>query len=351
MLLLGPDLPSQTSGSSFVGSCPSSARSSLQSIDIRFANRLLGPGTVSSKLNTSDRFCVGGEDLSLKFMLVRRANVARQSELESVSDILTLNFIFNEAFLAANLSTEALCAIETELPLPDDSEALALAKGASFAARNNYFTSRRFIRSMTTSSIMQEILSEMVSTAVLFMPRSTLRQNEDTYIHHAIRAVLIGTFGGMEIIPHWTRDPLPTPNGYEEVYNPDFFGERDGFPFIIAEVKKPDTYDSTLDQDARKVPHMMKIALDRMWLAGIEHATVVGLLIQDRQCHVMTMSLPYEAMYLTRTIGCFEIPDDKAQLGLLLPAIAPLAYAKSITAKTLDAIIHRPNKPPEKPHP
>ncbi|KAF9928978.1 hypothetical protein FBU30_001983 [Linnemannia zychae] len=143
-LLLGADLPSQSSGSSFVESHPNSARSSLQSIDIRFANRLLGPGT---------------------------------SELESVSDTLTLNFIFDEAFRSANLSSEASLTIETKLPPPDDSEVLALARGASSASCNSFNATRKLIRSMATDTLMDEILREMMLTPVLFMPRSTLNQN------------------------------------------------------------------------------------------------------------------------------------------------------------------------------
>ncbi|KAI8600250.1 NACHT domain-containing protein [Dissophora ornata] len=64
------------------------ALSSLRSIDIRFANRLVGPGTTSSRLKTGDQLCVGSVNVSLALMSARKSNVARQSELESVSDLL-----------------------------------------------------------------------------------------------------------------------------------------------------------------------------------------------------------------------------------------------------------------------
>jgi len=79
-----------------------------------------------------------------------------------------------------------------------------------------------------------------------------------------------------------TRDPLPTPKGFEETYQPDFFAERDGFPFIVVEVKKPHADPTILHQDARKVPHMMKLAIDRMILAGIKDPYVIGLLVQGK---------------------------------------------------------------------
>ncbi|KAF8924593.1 hypothetical protein BGZ58_001632 [Dissophora ornata] len=305
------------------------ALSSLRSIDIRFANRLVGPGTTSSRLKTGDQLCVGSVNVSLALMSARKSNVARQSELESVSDLLTLNFIFDEAFLAAHLTPMALAAIQTiDVPYPDDIEP-----------------------QYSLLAMIQGILAEMVSTAILFMPSSVLKTNEDTYIQHAIRAIIVGIFGDMEIIHHWTRDPLPTPKGFEKIYQPDFFAERDGFPFIVVEVKKPDADPTILDGDARKVPHMMKIALDRMYLAGIEQPVVIGLLVQDRRCQVMALSLPYEAIYLTQTIGTFEIPDDRVQLGLLLPAIGPLACAKDLATNTLDEIVRRPKVAPKELHP
>ncbi|KAF8928370.1 hypothetical protein BGZ58_009693 [Dissophora ornata] len=214
-------------------------------------------------------------------MSARKQNVARQSELESVSDLLTLNFIFDESFLTSHLTSEAMAAIgTTDVPFLEDAEALVLSKAGAFAARNNYLKSKNFIRNLPTDTIVQRILAEMVSTAIFFMPKSMLTTNEDTYIQLAIRAIIVGVFGDMEFIPHWTRDPLPTPSGFEEVYQPDFFAERDGFPFIVVEVKKPDADPTILDQDARKVPHMMKIALDRMILSGIKDPIVVGLLVQ-----------------------------------------------------------------------
>ncbi|KAI7823333.1 hypothetical protein BC939DRAFT_503265 [Gamsiella multidivaricata] len=39
------------SGSDYIGSNPSSARSSLNSIDFKYIDRLAGPGTTSSRLN------------------------------------------------------------------------------------------------------------------------------------------------------------------------------------------------------------------------------------------------------------------------------------------------------------
>jgi hypothetical protein len=77
---------------------------------------------------------------------------------------------------------------------------------------------------------------------------------------------------------------------FEETYYPDFFAERDGFPFILAEVKKPSADPATLDDDAKKLPCMMKVAMDRMWSASVENPVVVGLLIQGKMQCVFVVS-------------------------------------------------------------
>ena len=86
-LLFGPELPAESEGSSFSGSPPDSGRSSLRSIDIKHANRLVGLGTTSSEL-FFEHMTVGGEDVSFKLMSARKSNVLGQSSLSEITDIL-----------------------------------------------------------------------------------------------------------------------------------------------------------------------------------------------------------------------------------------------------------------------
>ncbi|KAF9105438.1 hypothetical protein BGX27_009628 [Mortierella sp. AM989] len=255
--LLGSDLPSQSSGSDFVGRQPASARSSLNSIDIRFVNRLVGPGETSSALSGESLLLVGDENVSARLMSARRSNVSRQSQLENFSDILSLNFIFTEEFLDEHLTDNMKADFKSfSVPEYDVEEMTILGKVAM------------------------------------------------------------------------TRDRLPTPNGFEEVYEPDFFGERDGYPFIMMEAKKPDAHPDMLDYDVQKLPQMMKLSLNQMISSGIRSPRVIGLLVHERQCEVMVMNLPYEALYTYQSIGTFEIPEDYKQLGLFLASIGPLKCAK-----------------------
>jgi len=76
------------------------------------------------------------------------------------------------------------------------------------------------------------------------------------------------------------RDPLPTPTGFDEVYDPDYFGEYHGYPILIVEIKKPGATDDDLQGDQRRLPCMQKLILDRMLSAGVKDPKVVGFLIR-----------------------------------------------------------------------
>lgn len=64
------------------------------------------------------------------------------------------------------------------------------------------------------------------------------------------------------------------------MYNPDYFGEYDGFPVLIVEIKKPGATDDDIEGDHRKLPCMQKMMLDRMLAAGVKDPKVVGFLIR-----------------------------------------------------------------------
>ncbi|KAK3805745.1 MAG: hypothetical protein J3Q66DRAFT_393132 [Benniella sp.] len=163
-------------------------------------------------------------------------------------------------------------------------EMVALGKAAEFATKD-HSTARSMIRRMCAGTLSEEIVQEMVTTADLFVPSAL----KDSFIHHAVRVIVVGTFGKLKVVPHCC----------------------DG----------------------------------RMWSAGVENTTIVGLLIQERICTVMTMDLRSEALYLLRALGTFLLPGGNLELGLLIPAIAPLTHAKDIVTMTLEAIIHRPAEP------
>ncbi|KAF9083968.1 hypothetical protein BGX27_003955, partial [Mortierella sp. AM989] len=224
------------SGSDYVDSKPSSARSSLNSIDFFLINHLVGPGTTSSRLSTNDCLLVNKVDISKALMDARRSLIKKQSELREVSNLLN-------------------------------------------------------------------------------------------------------------------RDPIPTPNGFEEVYNPDYFGEYDGLPVLLVEIKKPGAMDDDLEGDQRRLPCMQKLMLDRLLAAGVEDPKVVGFLIRRRfmkaainegvpkvvGIHVeghtarfYEMELKGPGIYLMQQYGTYHLPGRYSQLGHVVLYFETIMKTQSI---------------------
>ncbi|KAF9569200.1 hypothetical protein EC968_002671 [Mortierella alpina] len=113
------------------------------------------------------------------------------------------------------------------------------------------------------------------------MQSSSLAQNEDTYTHAIIKGIILSVVGDLELLDHWSRDPLPTPAGFEAMYTPDYFGEYDGYPLMIVEIKKPGTTDDDLEGDRRKLPCMrlnaaILMELEMPLLDAIRWSTIIA---------------------------------------------------------------------------
>ncbi|KAF9098110.1 hypothetical protein BGX27_000869 [Mortierella sp. AM989] len=176
---------------------------------------------------------------------------------------------------------------------------------------------------MAGESLVGDILRNYTERSSLWQQSSSypnfplsLAQNEDTYTQAVVKNIIFSLIGDLEVLDHWGRDPLPTPNGFEEAYNPDYFAEYDGFPFLLVEVKKPGANDDDLEGDQRKLPCMQKLMIDHMLNAGVNAPAVVGFLIR----------------------GAFELPRNNLQLSLLCPGLGPLQLVHEVILKTLSAI-------------
>ncbi|KAF9578997.1 hypothetical protein BGW38_004934 [Lunasporangiospora selenospora] len=275
------------SGSEYVDSKPSSARSSLNSIDFHHINHLVGPGTTSSKLSTNDRLTLDNIDISKILMEARMSLIKKQDELNDVSDLLN----------------------QTE-------EGLVVDLLCHYSQRSSLW----------------------LQSASYPTPPSTLVQNEDTYTQAIVKGIIFSVVCDLELLDHWNRDPLPVPLGFEEVYNPDYFGEYDGFPVLLVEIKKPGIMDDSLEGDQRRLPCMQKLMLDRMLAAGVESPKVVGFLIKRDRCEISVMEIEHEALYVVKLVRVFGLPQNNLELGLLCPALGPLKYAHEIVSSTLNSI-------------
>ncbi|KAK3842539.1 MAG: hypothetical protein J3R72DRAFT_127754 [Linnemannia gamsii] len=294
---------SSRSGSDYINSNPSSARSSLNSIDFKYIDHLVGPGTTSSRLKTSGQLIVDKTYVSGVLMNARHNNLKKQSEITDVSALLTINFIFDANFLRKHLPTAIFDSLlNVIVPKPTAGELAVLADCSIFASTHSYQETKKHVK----NTIQKE--EEGIVTSILLLyterpglwkqvsshptPSQFLGQNEDTYTQSVVRNIILSIVGDLDVVDHWSRDPLPTPHGFEELYFPDYFAEVDNLPLFVVEIKKPGVKDNDLEGDQRKLPCMMKLILDTILDAGVLVPSVIGLLIRGKVLRVAVPNCP-----------------------------------------------------------
>ncbi|KAG0370262.1 hypothetical protein BGX24_002070 [Mortierella sp. AD032] len=332
-----------------VGKQQLNARTSLSTIDFHYHNNLTGPGETSCRLRTTFKCVFGDLDVSEQLMSARKEMIKQQCTLQSAADLLSLNFIFTKAFLEDNLPSEAVtCLTRQPVSAPKSEDVELLLVCCLHVGTTDYLPGRAYLKDRTArqDSVTSDIISSYASSGVLRNRVSNLAFNENTYIEQSVKPFVTGTFAQLDFQEHWIIDPFPVPTGYEERLFPDFYGEKDGLPFVVLEVKAPDADPDDCDVDVRKVTLLMKLSLNRLLEAGVKDPVVIGLLVQDRRCEIFTMDLAYEAVYIPKVLGTFEVPENKLQLPLLLHALGPLTTAKEIASNTLAKITDRPRRVP-----
>ncbi|KAG0230141.1 hypothetical protein BGW42_001128 [Actinomortierella wolfii] len=293
-----------------------------------------GPGEPSSKLH-GDHLYINGVDVSTRLMAARSTNMSHQSVLHETHDLLSLNFIFTKAFIEhcfqdANENEIITQLLKTDVPEVPQKDIDLVVKLALAAASKEYLDFKAMLRgsSLDLSSLAGDIVIEYTATNALWQDRTLLAQNEDTYIKRSVMPMIDAVFGSLDVIQHWQRDQLPVPSGYEEVLQPDFFAEVDHLCFAIMEVKKPNMTTADIEDQTRKLPCMMKIALNMLIDRNVIDPTVLGFLVSDNICEVFTMTLEHEAIYIPKSLGRFRLPQDRLDIPALLLALGPLAAAK-----------------------
>ncbi|KAI8597590.1 hypothetical protein EDD21DRAFT_418572 [Dissophora ornata] len=273
--------------------------------------------------------------------------MSQQNILQETHDLLTLNFIFTKEFIEHCFEGEE-SGIVDQLVKIDVAEVLRqevdlVVKYALAAASKEYHDFKALLRgsSLESSGLGGDILTTYTATNALWQGPTQLAQNEDTYIKQSVMPMIDAIFGALSLQQHWQRDRLPVPNGYEEVLQPDFFAEVDRLCFAIMEVKKPNMPREDIEDDARKLPCMMKIALNMLIQANVQDATVVGFLVNDTVCEVFTMNLEHEAIYIPKSLGRFKLPQDRLDIASLLLALTPLTAAKNIASSMVKSIRRR----------
>ncbi|KAI8596760.1 hypothetical protein EDD21DRAFT_387274 [Dissophora ornata] len=192
-----------------------------------------------------------------------------------------LDFIFDYEYTRKYLASEVLAMMPPRVPalFPANEEVQLLSECSIFAATHSFLETKQYFRNhIQEGTFIEEVLRAYTTRPSLWQDPSlqsseelALPRNEDTHTDAVVRSIVIGVFGDFDVVDHWGRDPIPTPQGFEEKYIPAYYAEKAGLPFIVVEVKKlqvePDMPEC--DRDRRKLPCMMKIMLDRLLAAGV----------------------------------------------------------------------------------
>ncbi|KAI7818936.1 hypothetical protein BC939DRAFT_506156 [Gamsiella multidivaricata] len=278
-------------------------------------DHLVGPGTTSSRLKTPARLRIQDVDVSQVLLDAGRQVIANQCNINNISDLLALNFIFDTKYIRKHLASEVFTKIpRVPTPIPANNEIQVLSECSIFAATHSFLETKQFFRNhIQAGTVIEEVLKAYTTRPTLWRDLSlqssaelTPPRNGDTSTDAVVESIIIGVFGGLDAADHWRRYSIPTPQGFEEKYIPDYYAEKVGLPFIVVET----------------------------FAAGVPEPVVVGLLI-------CAMTLKYEAIYMYETLGEFELPRNNLQLGLLLPALSPLIAIQRVAKTTLEAINNR----------
>ncbi|KAF9151472.1 hypothetical protein DFQ26_001226 [Actinomortierella ambigua] len=346
-----------------------------------------GPGEPSSKLR-GDALCIRGVNVSSRLMRARSTNMSRQSTLSEVHDLLSLNFIFTREFIEDCFQDDEESKIveqllEVDVPEAPEQDFIFFAKWASAAASLGHLDFKRRLSgsSLESGSLAGDLMAQYTAINTLWDGQAKLPSNEDSYIKQSIMPMIDAVFGSLKIVQHWQRDQLPVPDGYEEVLLPDFYAEVSQLCLAVMEVKKPNMAKADIEDDARKLPCMMKIALNMLIHANVQDPTVLGFLVSgmlqtkrrearsayailyqrvndiqrsslltritphihdlENICEVFSMNLAYEAIYIPKSLGRFLLPQNQLGIAGLLPALGPLAAAKNIASTMIKSIKRR----------
>ncbi|KAG9064050.1 hypothetical protein KI688_003229 [Linnemannia hyalina] len=240
---------SAESGSDYVDSKPSSGRSSLNSIDFLPIDHLVGPGTTSSRITTNNRLVIDHVDVSQALLDARRSLIKKQSELKDISGLLTLNFIFDAAFLKKHVPKDGQASLlSVSIPTVPDEEKKLLFDCSEFVASHSFLDSKKHVRNRILLRHYTEKSNLRQQCTSYPMPSSSwLVQNEVTYTQAIVKGVII---------------------------------EYDEFAVVIADIKKPGAMDDDIQGDQWRLPCMQNLMLDRMPSAGVTDPKVVGFLLR-----------------------------------------------------------------------
>ncbi|KAF9969402.1 hypothetical protein BGZ73_008245 [Actinomortierella ambigua] len=313
-------------------------------------SRLVGPGTLSSKLSRKSLYYKGNVCVSEKLMTYRRKQVEDESFLQDhqVNNILALNFIFHDNFLHDLRAAEKgrwECTLEqADMTLIMDIAIMCSIQERAEALKRLHKVAHE--RDVIMSPIVLSAQNLMATTA-LWADKLLVRDNEDSFIERFCKPFVNAFFGQFEDTRLcWSRDALKTGNQDtgERLY-PDIMlctTTSPGHAVFIGEIKKLDASEHECQRDRVKLFIQMKRSLDSLLDYGVD-GPVIGILVQRHRVEIWSMTLPYEALYMPTHLGSFDLILSRYYFGALLALTPPLLAAKAAVEHTLTRLKEGPH--------
>ncbi|KAK3816232.1 MAG: hypothetical protein J3Q66DRAFT_194997 [Benniella sp.] len=335
-------------------------------------NNMKGPGEeeVNSGEVKGKHMMIGGVDITANVLAKRAELIPLQREITDIHDLMALNFVFSETFMAGLFESELVDQlIYDELAAPTHLERRFVATCGAIAAvssscgnyKDKFEAAREKAFNENEERMSEEKEKEKEEEKAAFRemdkhpmgkaiknylelstPWNLIRTNEGTYQENHVNPILKAYFASDNSMTcHYINDRLFVPEGHDEDKMPDFFVESDRIPVAIAEVKKPGDAMHLLLKDRRKLLCMMKLAINLQVQENVAHPAVIGFLIQDGVWEVFRMKLPFEAVYIPKKLGQFDVPMSNGGIAGLIGALPLMAEAQKPVQETVKAISRR----------
>ncbi|KAF9931165.1 hypothetical protein BGZ65_005021 [Modicella reniformis] len=305
-------------------------------------NTLQGPGVKQSTLTRPDDMnCfIDNVDVSKHLMSKRDLMLEKHEKqaLESPDDLSTINFIFTAKFmrdsgLSVNVVEQlTLGSVQNDVASAD---IIFLTRCANLGSTNNNtqtmfqekFEQMLILLEAPPSNWLRDLLRKYSMNSNIW---SRPERNERTYSKDLIEPIVDAIYsGGITAKQYWDHFFPQTPQYQYRKLRPDHYATTDDdHPVVILEIKKPKVAKGPVKKDERKLYFLMKSALDSLLRFG-------------NKMMALTMELRHEALYIPKTVGIINIPEDETDFGRLLGGLSTLQELRNITQSTMLAVANK----------
>ncbi|KAF9111728.1 hypothetical protein BGX27_004516, partial [Mortierella sp. AM989] len=375
---------SSSSSNEYVDSNPSSGRSSLGSIDLKYIDHLVGPGTTSSKLYTSSRLIVNNTNISKELMSARRKAILKQSEITDVSDLFRLVTFFawtkppsssvGSSFIyqsdpATSISKlyswdylDGPGRVDSNVDTPCVYNEIALSAALmKFRRRiignNGGYTEAHeklleenkmweFEKMLEKSSPKDQNLKAILrNTANNSKYWNMLRENENTYLKDQLGPFLDVYFGKLRYVNNqWTPTQDDTRDQEMSTLIPGYgastmIGGRRYLVLLLEGKIAGNTGQYQMWDDLTKIGQELKSALDSMLkLMPCGEVCAVGVLVREPLVEFFTMRIHGEGIYVMHKLSSTFIPTGASNGFPILRVMEVCEYTKTVIEQTINQI-------------